>query len=163
LNLILVSASKFHADSYYTVSGMGEVMCHTIKGDVFEEIATHRFTESAEKAVESAIRARDFASAYSRVISISRSKRPPGQLLAESEEDLIRLCTIGPVIAPESWTRANPDGRSNDRLDMLNNFKADLENFSYFIPPRYVEFPQWIKDVLHFVFIVDSSSASIGL
>lgn len=141
-----VAASTNHADAFYSVSGMGEVVCHTIRADVFEDICINKFSDPFAKDVEVAIQSRDLASAFSRVINISRTQRKDGKLLAQNENELINLCTIRPALKADSWSRAKPN--SNDSvLAMKTAFKKDLEEYSYCIPPRFDEFQEWTKEI----------------
>jgi hypothetical protein len=128
---------------------MGDVSCHTIRADVYEEIAEHRFKDSFSRDVEIAVQARDLSSAFSRVIHISRNQRKDGYLLAENENELIHLCTIRPPMKAESWKMANPNLTVTEEQTLLMKaaFKKDLEEYSYCIPPRFGEFEEWTKNV----------------
>lgn len=128
---------------------MGEIMCHTIRSDVFDEIVVHKFEDSAAQDVELAIQSRDMTTAYSRVINLSRAQRKEGQLMATHENELINLCTVRPPMKPESWAKANPALSVDDSMliPMMTAFKKDLEEYSYCMPPRFSEFTQWTKDV----------------
>jgi hypothetical protein len=142
----IVAASIVHADAFYSVSGMGEVVCHTIRSEVFEEIVTHKFTDPFAKDVEVAIQSRDLASAFSRVINISRTQRQEGKLLAPNENELINLCTIRPALKADSWSQAKANS-SDNFLAMKTAFQKDLKEYSYCIPPRFDEFQEWTKEI----------------
>ena len=138
-----------NADAFYTVSSMGEVMCHTIRSDVFEEIAAHKFSESYAQEVETAILSRNIREAYSRTIEISRNERKDDQLLANHENELIELCTFNKPISPDSWKIANTNVKNPEsfRLDMLQSFKSDLDKYTYFLPPRFEEFTKLVQSI----------------
>jgi hypothetical protein len=145
----IVAASTAHADTFYTVSAMGEVCSHTIRADVYEEIVDHRFKDSSSRDVEIAVQARDLTAAFSRVIQISRTQRKEGFLLADNESELIQLCTIRPPMKADSWKMANPNLSITEEQTQLmkSAFKKDLDEFIYCIPPRYGEFENWTKEV----------------
>ena len=146
----IVVASKTNADTFFALSTMGEVMCHTIRSAVFEEIVVHKFDDAAAQEVETAILSRNLQDAYTRTIEISRNQREPGELSAKYERELIDLCTARKPIAADSWKRASTSNSSHavlSELEMLSAFKKDLDQYSYYLPPHYEELTQWSKDI----------------
>lgn len=117
-------------------------MCHTLRSDVFEEIAVHKFEDSSAKEVETAVLSRNMREAYSRTIEISRKEREAGQLMAKYETQLIELCSYPKAISSDSWKIATKalGTAENMRIDMLQGYKNDLERYTYFLPPRIEHF-----------------------
>jgi hypothetical protein len=144
-----VTASKVHADAFYTISSMGEVMCHTLRSDIFEEIVVHKFDDSSAKEVELAVLSRNMREAYGRTIEISRNEREAGQLMAKNENQLIQLCSYAKAISSDSWKIAPATtGRADSsRTEMLQDFKADLDRYTYFLPPRQEYFTNMSQDI----------------
>lgn len=128
---------------------MGEIMCHTLRSDVFEEIVVHKFQDSSAQEVETSVLSRNMREAYSRTIEISRHERETGQLMAKHENQLIELCTYSKPIPSESWKIANSSIKNgeNFRLDMLQSFKSDLDRYSYILPPRFEYFIKLAQEI----------------
>ena len=138
-----------NADAFYTVSSMGEVVCHTLRSDVFEEIVVHKFEDSSAQEIELAVLSRNMREAYARTIEISRKEREAGKLVAKYESQLIELCTYHKAISSESWKIANATkGMADDtRIEMLQGFKTDLDRYTYFLPPRFDSFIKFSQDI----------------
>ncbi|KAJ3123100.1 hypothetical protein HK098_002223 [Nowakowskiella sp. JEL0407] len=189
--IVCVQSSLTHLDTFYSLSAAGELSAHTIRPELWEQITPHKFSshrQPREYDVEREIYSRDFASAYAKISSISKSARAEGKLISTHEADLIDLCTPRPEIDSQSWKIANTEDSENEtneravattantkfegrisrvtRLmqdyeannskqllvyeknekdrEMVDRFRADLDSFSYFLPPNFTAMTQWV-------------------
>ncbi|RKO88376.1 hypothetical protein BDK51DRAFT_27304, partial [Blyttiomyces helicus] len=157
-SIVSVIASPSHADTYYTLSAVGEIMSHTIRDELLEKIAPHSYPEigaSCEHEVERAIFCRDLAAAYRGCLAASRAARAEGRLTAPAEKELIDLCISRPPVDPDAWTPAEAPAD----IDGSDRFRRDLAGLVEHLPPRFAEFSTWYnmvkpKDRLEFELLV---------
>ncbi|KAJ3218108.1 hypothetical protein HK099_005196 [Clydaea vesicula] len=148
--LLNICTSPTHSDSYYTISSIGELGCFTIKSDLLEKFAPHRYDslhQHLEHEIETSVYLRDMTAAYSNVTSLSKLSRKKGRVISEFEIELIELCTAKPLIQPDSWTIAPFDSDSirSGGFEMTERFRDDLRKFGYFLPPGFANLANFIK------------------
>ncbi|TPX58121.1 hypothetical protein PhCBS80983_g03354 [Powellomyces hirtus] len=138
--VIRVVSSRRYLDTYYTVSAVGQVCCHTLAGDVFEPIVPHYFDaeSTAERTVEELIHTRDLTPAYSDVVNICRTARQDGQLLALNEVAILKLCTPPPPVDPTSWNFPARDMTERTvGSEAVTKLRAEMDEFTYLLPPGF--------------------------
>lgn len=92
--------------------------------------------------LERSIYVRDLSTAYSDVVSICRSARREGRLLAPHEKDLLDLCEPRPPIDITAWAIAQEGAQEDWTVgrEAVNRVRDEIERWSYFLPPKFEEF-----------------------
>ncbi|KAJ3306585.1 hypothetical protein HDV03_004714 [Kappamyces sp. JEL0829] len=142
--VVSVVADPAHADTFLAATTLGIVSTHTVRSKVIEGLLKHRYDNAYEREVEAGIHSRHLNEALETMIKLSRNELAKVPDAAKHEGDLIKLCSTRPAIDPASWVVA-----SRDHLD-LQTVRADLKDFSYGLPPRFDQFPQWLTVVSDF-------------
>ncbi|KAJ3166333.1 hypothetical protein HDU88_003557 [Geranomyces variabilis] len=139
--VIKVVSSKQLLDTYYTVSAIGQVCCHTLPGEAFEPILPHFYDSlryPAEHEVEESIHTRNLPPAISDVVAICRTARQEGQLIAPNEVELLKLCTPLPPADPASWNIPVPSMIERVvNTDAVDKVREELDEWTYFLPPGF--------------------------
>ncbi|KAJ3086309.1 hypothetical protein HK102_013306 [Quaeritorhiza haematococci] len=105
--IVAVMASPTHADTFYSLSMVGELMSHTLRTELMQQLAPHRYEGAAHPAehdIENAVYIRDLSSAYQGVVALSKKARKDGRMVAGNEADMIDLCTARAAIEATSWS-----------------------------------------------------------
>eukprot|EP00842_Homolaphlyctis_polyrhiza_P005641 jgi/Hompol1/6078/HPOL_002210-RA len=76
--IVSVVASTQHADTFLTLSASGEVISHTIRDELFEQLAPHRYEEVAAREVETKVFCRNLTQAYESLVKYTRVERASG-------------------------------------------------------------------------------------
>ncbi|KAJ3181187.1 hypothetical protein HDU87_001316 [Geranomyces variabilis] len=139
--VIKVVSSKQLLDTYYTVSAIGQVSCHTLPGEAFEPILPHFYDSlryTAEHEVEESIHTRNLPPAISDVVAICRTARQEGHLIAPNEVELLKLCTPLPPVDPASWNVPVPSMTERVvNIDAVDKVREELDEWTYFLPPGF--------------------------
>jgi hypothetical protein len=72
--LKLVVAASVHADTFFSVTMLGEVAAHTIRDEMFEKLVPQRYENPLAQKVETNIYCRQFNSAFENLVSLTRSR-----------------------------------------------------------------------------------------
>ncbi|KAK6094270.1 hypothetical protein MT418_005345 [Batrachochytrium dendrobatidis] len=165
--IVSVIASNTHADTFLTLSAAGEIMSHTIRSNLLEQLAIHRYDDISARNVETKIYARNLTDTFQCLTKYLRAERPTGEMTAKHEQELIELVTKKPPLTPapicldtekqdlnrsfaqtSHSTAANTSLNTNedwfsgaekhtDTRDMVVAFREDLETYGYGLPPGY--------------------------
>ncbi|KAI8614384.1 hypothetical protein BC830DRAFT_1127577 [Chytriomyces sp. MP71] len=161
--VISINASWSHLDTFYCLSSIGELSSVTLRPDLFKATTPHRFDSTEyplEHCIETAVYSRDLKGAFQQVAQLSKTSLTERRTFGKNERKMIELCTAKEAIDPASWAVANRGGLSlvgtlrkvvgqwkdegkEGGLEMVERFKKDLEEFTYYIPPRFGEFKRW--------------------
>ncbi|KAJ1336239.1 hypothetical protein BSLG_007467 [Batrachochytrium salamandrivorans] len=168
--LVSVVASNTHADTFLSLSAIGEIFSHTIRSDLFEQLSPHRYDDVSARDVETKVYSRNLTDAFQCLTTYLRTERPAGQMTAKHEHELIELVSLKPPLvslkpslvsgrnssdslagdaetANISWHSLSAK-RTNSR-DMVVAFREDLETIGYGLPPQY-------SDLCRSMSIIDS-------
>ncbi|KAJ3017626.1 hypothetical protein HKX48_003450 [Thoreauomyces humboldtii] len=139
--LIRVVASKRLLDTYYTLSAVGEVCCHTVAGNAFSPVIPHRFDMTdhpLEHEVEHQIHTRKLPAAYLDVVQICREARQEGKLLAANEKEILELCIPTAPIDATRWTVPLPSmSERTAGQAAVECVRGELDGYTYFLPPKF--------------------------
>ncbi|KAI9202537.1 uncharacterized protein BJ171DRAFT_627408 [Polychytrium aggregatum] len=147
--------SASHPDTYYSLSGTGDVIMTTLRGELFAATTPHRYDaqrQSGEYEIECFVNNRDLVSALNGILQLSKSCRFEGRLTSTYEGQLIELLTARPPVSPDSWTVAPNALDSEHRLstgqkiggnEMVGKLRNDLQQWTYFLPPNFEAMTQW--------------------
>ncbi|KAJ3152758.1 hypothetical protein HDU86_005517 [Geranomyces michiganensis] len=139
--VIKVASSRRHLDTYYTVSAIGQVCCHTLPGEAFEPVIPHFYDSAsfpAEHDVEESIHTRNLSPAISDVVTICRTARQEGQLIAPNEAELLKLCTPLPPRDASTWNIPVPSMTERVvNIDAVEKVREELDESTYFLPPGF--------------------------
>jgi hypothetical protein len=142
-----VVAASIHADTFFTLSALGDVTAHTLRNEVFEQLIKHRHDNSKAQKVETSVYCRKFNNAFESLVSLSREPRPPRTYTVPFEEELIEQCMPKPAIQESAWGISSLPA---DARKMSEIFQKELNDYGFSIPPGFERFPQWTKIIKQF-------------
>ncbi|KAL2911216.1 hypothetical protein HK105_209324 [Polyrhizophydium stewartii] len=99
--VIAVVASPRHADTFVALSASGEIMSHTIRDELFEQLAPHRYDDLSACDVETKVYARNMSEAFQSLVHCTRTERLPGEMTVRHERELINLVSFRAAVSPE--------------------------------------------------------------
>jgi hypothetical protein len=120
-----------------TVTALGVFSSHTIVSKVFEDLYPNHYENPYEKELENAIQSRHLSEAYETMIRLSRTEFAKDPSIACHEGDLIKLCSFGPAVSPESWDVGSLGVCDDEAV------REDLKKHAHGLPPSFDRFPQW--------------------
>ena len=139
--IISVCTSTQQADTFISLSASGELVSHTIRNELFEQLADHRYeSHQTPYDIETKVYTRNMSEAYSTLIKYTRRERSHGQLVSKHERELLKLLVPQLEIQETEWSIDSVD--KGDYRAMMVAFLTDLEKFAYGLPPRFGLFPQ---------------------
>ncbi|KAI8920454.1 hypothetical protein BC831DRAFT_479528 [Entophlyctis helioformis] len=111
--VVAMCASLSHADTFIGLSAAGEVMAHTIRRELFEQLAPHRYDDVSCRDIETKVYSRNLNEAYASLVRYTRTERPAGQMVSRHERELIDLVSLKPGIELPSDSPVVDSSRSD--------------------------------------------------
>ncbi|KAJ3099377.1 hypothetical protein HDU97_003250 [Phlyctochytrium planicorne] len=155
------AASPTLPNTFYSLSGSGEVFLHKFTDEVFKSVAPQRYIPNnyaTEAEIEQAVHSRNLNKAFSSVVNLSRNALATNRTVGRTERLMIELCTAKQPIEPSTWSipplvvnrlgdamgsLVTTEDNSKVNAEAIAKFRADLDQFSYFLPPSFGLQKQW--------------------